>query len=136
MTAAWWATTSNNLLTIIQLGDRFLRGRELRKEPPAAATSDANSEKPWRARLKLTARSGLAGRQPLENGLFPCRARVDNVAQLIRPLVGGAFPDRGSRSRPRWFALHPPTVGSYESADQPCHQRAPATRWQDGRGRA
>src|SRR3984893_8336306 len=69
----------NNLLTIIRSATDFLRRRYV----------DAISEPVERA-SKLTAQLlAFARRQPLKPEVFNVGAQVENVAQLIRPLVGG-----------------------------------------------
>src|SRR6266481_7949605 len=78
----------NNLLTIIRSATDFLRRRELPEERRRRYV-DAISETVERA-SKLTAQLlAFARRQPLKPQLFNVGAQVDNVAQLIRPLVGG-----------------------------------------------
>ena len=78
----------NNLLTIIRSATDFLRRRELPEERRRRYV-DAISDTVERA-SKLTAQLlAFARRQPLKPELFNVGAQVDNVAQLIRPLVGG-----------------------------------------------
>jgi signal transduction histidine kinase/ActR/RegA family two-component response regulator len=78
----------NNLLTIIRSATDFLRRRELPEERRRRYV-DAISETVERA-SKLTAQLlAFARRQPLKAVVFDVGAQVDNVVQLIRPLVGG-----------------------------------------------
>src|SRR5882724_5794549 len=77
----------NNLLTIIRSATDFLRRRELPEERRRRYI-DAISETVERA-SKLTAQLlAFARRQPLKPQVFNVGAQVENVAQLIRPLVG------------------------------------------------
>ncbi len=77
----------NNLLTIIRSATDFLRRRELPEERRRRYV-DAISETVERA-SKLTAQLlAFARRQPLKPQVFNVGAQVENVAQLIRPLVG------------------------------------------------
>jgi PAS domain S-box-containing protein len=77
----------NNLLTIIRSATDFLRRRELPEERRRRYV-DAISETVERA-SKLTAQLlAFARRQPLKPEVFEVGAQVDNVVQLIRPLVG------------------------------------------------
>jgi PAS domain S-box-containing protein len=77
----------NNLLTIIRSATDFLRRRELPEERRRRYI-DAISETVERA-SKLTAQLlAFARRQPLKPQVFDVGAQVDNVAQLVRPLVG------------------------------------------------
>ncbi len=77
----------NNLLTIIRSATDFLRRRELPEERRRRYV-DAISETVERA-SKLTAQLlAFARRQPLKPQVFDVGAQVENVAQLIRPLVG------------------------------------------------
>jgi signal transduction histidine kinase/ActR/RegA family two-component response regulator len=78
----------NNLLTIIRSATDFLRRRELPEERRRRYV-DAISETVERA-SKLTGQLlAFARRQPLKPQVFNVGAQVDNVAQLVRPLVGG-----------------------------------------------
>jgi PAS domain S-box-containing protein len=78
----------NNLLTIIRSATDFLRRRDLPEERRRRYV-DAISETVERA-SKLTAQLlAFARRQPLKPQVFNVAAQVDNIAQLIRPLVGG-----------------------------------------------
>jgi PAS domain S-box-containing protein len=78
----------NNLLTIIRSATDFLRRRELPEERRRRYV-DAISDTVERA-SKLTAQLlAFARRQPLKPEVFNVGAQVENVAQLIRPLVGG-----------------------------------------------
>ena len=78
----------NNLLTIIRSATDFLRRREL-PEDRRRRYVDAISDTVERA-SKLTAQLlAFARRQPLKPEVFNVGMQVENVAQLIRPLVGG-----------------------------------------------
>jgi PAS domain S-box-containing protein len=77
----------NNLLTIIRSATDFLRRRELPEERRRRYI-DAIAETVERA-SKLTAQLlAFARRQPLKPQVFDVGAQVENVAQLVRPLVG------------------------------------------------
>jgi signal transduction histidine kinase len=77
----------NNLLTIIRSASDFLRRRDLPEERRRRYV-DAISETVERA-SKLTAQLlAFARRQPLKPQVFDVAAQVDNIAQLIRPVVG------------------------------------------------
>jgi PAS domain S-box-containing protein len=77
----------NNLLTIIRSATDFLRRRDLAEERRRRYV-DAISDTVERA-SKLTAQLlAFARRQPLKPQVFNVGAQVENVAQLIRPLVG------------------------------------------------
>src|SRR5258708_9050363 len=77
----------NNLLTIIRSATDFLRRRELPEERRRRYV-DAISETVERA-SKLTAQLlAFARRQPLKPQIFNVGTQVENVAQLVRPLVG------------------------------------------------
>ena len=78
----------NNLLTIIRSATDFLRRRELPEERRRRYV-DAISETVERA-SKLTAQLlAFARRQPLKPQVFNVGTQVENVAELVRPLVGG-----------------------------------------------
>jgi CheY-like chemotaxis protein len=78
----------NNLLTIIRSATDFLRRRELPEERRRRYV-DAIGETVERA-SKLTAQLlAFARRQPLKPEIFDVGTQVENVAQLVRPLVGG-----------------------------------------------
>jgi PAS domain S-box-containing protein len=78
----------NNLLTIIRSATDFLRRRDLSEERRRRYV-DAISETVERA-SKLTAQLlAFARRQPLKPEVFNVGTHVENVAQLMRPLVGG-----------------------------------------------
>jgi PAS domain S-box-containing protein len=78
----------NNLLTIIRSATDFLRRRDLAEERRRRYV-DAIAETVERA-SKLTAQLlAFARRQPLTPQVFDVGEQVENVAQLIRPLVGG-----------------------------------------------
>ncbi|MBV8927202.1 MAG: PAS domain-containing protein [Bradyrhizobium sp.] len=80
----------NNLLTIIRSATDFLRRRELPEERRRRYV-DAISETVERA-SKLTAQLlAFARRQPLKPQVFNVGAQVENVAQLVRPVVGGSI---------------------------------------------
>jgi len=77
----------NNLLTIIRSATDFLRRRELPEERRRRYV-DAISETVERA-SKLTAQLlAFARRQPLKPQVFNVGSQVENIAQLVRPLVG------------------------------------------------
>jgi signal transduction histidine kinase/ActR/RegA family two-component response regulator len=77
----------NNLLTIIRSATDFLRRRDL-PEDRRRRYVDAISDTVERA-SKLTAQLlAFARRQPLKPQVFNVGSQVENVAQLIRPLVG------------------------------------------------
>jgi PAS domain S-box-containing protein len=77
----------NNLLTIIRSATDFLRRRDLPEERRRRYV-DAISDTVERA-SKLTAQLlAFARRQPLKPQVFNVGPQVENVAQLIRPLVG------------------------------------------------
>jgi PAS domain S-box-containing protein len=77
----------NNLLTIIRSATDFLRRRDLPEERRRRYV-DAISDTVERA-SKLTAQLlAFARRQPLKPQVFNVGLQVENVAQLIRPLVG------------------------------------------------
>ena len=77
----------NNLLTIIRSATDFLRRRDLAEERRRRYV-DAISNTVERA-SKLTAQLlAFARRQPLKPEVFDVGAHVENVAQLMRPLVG------------------------------------------------
>ncbi len=77
----------NNLLTIIRSAVDFLRRREL-PEDRRRRYVDAISDTVDRA-SKLTGQLlAFARRQPLKPEVFDVRQQVDNVADLVRPLVG------------------------------------------------
>jgi signal transduction histidine kinase/ActR/RegA family two-component response regulator len=78
----------NNLLTIIRSATDFLRRRELPEERRRRYV-DAISDTVERA-SKLTGQLlAFARRQPLKPQVFNVGIQVENVAQLVRPLVGG-----------------------------------------------
>jgi len=78
----------NNLLTIIRSATDFLRRRELPEERRRRYV-DAISETVERA-SKLTAQLlAFARRQPLKPQVFNVGTQVENVAELVRPVVGG-----------------------------------------------
>jgi signal transduction histidine kinase/ActR/RegA family two-component response regulator len=80
----------NNLLTIIRSATDFLRRRELPEERRRRYV-DAISETVERA-SKLTAQLlAFARRQPLKPQVFNVGSQVENVAQLLRPLVGASI---------------------------------------------
>ncbi len=77
----------NNLLTIIRSATDFLRRRDLPEERRRRYV-DAISDTVERA-SKLTAQLlAFARRQPLKPEVFNVAAQVENIAQLIRPVVG------------------------------------------------
>ena len=77
----------NNLLTIIRSATDFLRRREL-AEDRRRRYIDAISDTVDRA-SKLTGQLlAFARRQPLTPQVFDVSQQVENIAQLVRPLVG------------------------------------------------
>jgi PAS domain S-box-containing protein len=77
----------NNLLTIVRSATDFLRRRDL-PEDRRRRYVDAIAETVERA-SKLTAQLlAFARRQPLKPQVFNVGTQVENVAQLIRPIVG------------------------------------------------
>ena len=78
----------NNLLTIIRSATDFLRRRELPEERRRRYV-DAISETVERASKLTTQLLAFARRQPLKPQVFNVGTQVENVAQLVRPLVGG-----------------------------------------------
>ncbi|WP_035722025.1 PAS domain-containing protein [Bradyrhizobium sp. ARR65] len=77
----------NNLLTIIRSATDFLRRRDLPEERRRRYV-EAISETVERASKLTTQLLAFARRQPLKPQLFNVGTEVENVAQLIRPLVG------------------------------------------------
>ncbi|MES2194349.1 MAG: PAS domain-containing protein [Pseudomonadota bacterium] len=78
----------NNLLTIIRSATDFLRRREL-SEDRRRRYVDAISDTVDRA-SKLTGQLlAFARRQPLSPQVFDVGSQVENIAQLVRPLMGG-----------------------------------------------
>jgi PAS domain S-box-containing protein len=103
----------NNLLTIIRSATDFLRRRELPEERRRRYV-DAISETVERA-SKLTAQLlAFARRQPLKPEVFNVGVQVDNVAQLIRPLVGGRIRIEVEISDPACFTIA--DVAQFETA--------------------
>src|SRR6266436_5193895 len=94
----------NNLLTIVRSASDFLRRRDLPEERRRRYI-DAISETVERA-SKLTAQLlAFARRQPLKPQVFNVGAQVENVAQLIRPLVGGRIRIEVRIDDPDCFAI-------------------------------
>ncbi len=94
----------NNLLTIIRSATDFLRRRDLPEERRRRYV-DAISETVERA-SKLTAQLlAFARRQPLTPQVFDVGEQVENVAQLIRPLVGGRIQIDVAVENPGAFTL-------------------------------
>jgi PAS domain S-box-containing protein len=93
----------NNLLTIIRSATDFLRRRELPEERRRRYI-DAISDTADRA-SKLTGQLlAFARRQPLVPEVFDVAAKVESVAQLIRPLVGSRIRIDLEVSRSECFA--------------------------------
>ena len=94
----------NNLLTIIRSATDFLRRRDLPEERRRRYV-DAISETVERA-SKLTAQLlAFARRQPLTPQVFDVGEQVENVAQLIGPLVGGRIQIDVAEENPGAFTL-------------------------------
>jgi PAS domain S-box-containing protein len=103
----------NNLLTIIRSATDFLRRRELPEERRRRYV-DAISETVERA-SKLTAQLlAFARRQPLKPEVFDVGAQVDNVVELIRPLVGGRIEISVAIEAPACFTIA--DVAQFETA--------------------
>jgi PAS domain S-box-containing protein len=77
----------NNLLTIIRSATDFLRRRELPEERRRRYV-DAIAETVERASTLTGQLLAFARRQPLKPQVFDVGAQVENVAALIRPLIG------------------------------------------------
>src|SRR5262249_37469256 len=84
------ANDLNTLLTIIRSAPDFLRRRELPEERRRRYI-DAISDTVERASKLTTQLLAFARRQPLKPQVFDVGAQVENVAQLVRPLVGGTI---------------------------------------------
>jgi PAS domain S-box-containing protein len=94
----------NNLLTIIRSATDFLRRREL-TEDRRRRYIDAISDTVDRG-SKLTAQLlAFARRQPLTPQVFDVGRQVEDIAQLIRPLVGGRIQIGLEMSDPECFAM-------------------------------
>ena len=103
----------NNLLTIIRSATDFLRRRELPEERRRRYI-DAISETVERA-SKLTAQLlAFARRQPLKPQVFNVGAQVENIAQLIRPLVGNRIRIDVEIGSPNYFAVA--DIAQFETA--------------------
>jgi PAS domain S-box-containing protein len=103
----------NNLLTIIRSATDFLRRRELPEERRRRYV-DAISDTVERA-SKLTAQLlAFARRQPLKPQVFNVGMQVENVAQLIRPLVGGRIRIEVGVGDPECFTIA--DVAQFETA--------------------
>jgi PAS domain S-box-containing protein len=103
----------NNLLTIIRSATDFLRRRELPEERRRRYV-DAISDTVERA-SKLTAQLlAFARRQPLKPEVFNVGMQVENVAQLIRPLVGGRIRIEVEIGAPDCFTIA--DVAQFETA--------------------
>src|SRR6266404_9839956 len=103
----------NNLLTIIRSASDFLRRRELPEERRRRYV-DAISDTVERA-SKLTAQLlAFARRQPLKPQVFNVGAQVENVAQLIRPLVGNRIQIEVEIADPDCFTIA--DVAQFETA--------------------
>src|ERR1700712_176822 len=103
----------NNLLTIIRSATDFLRRRELPEERRRRYI-DAISETVERA-SKLTAQLlAFARRQPLKPQVFNVGTQVENVVQLIRPLVGNTIRIDVEIDSPNYFAVA--DIAQFETA--------------------
>jgi PAS domain S-box-containing protein len=103
----------NNLLTIIRSATDFLRRRELPEERRRRYV-DAISETVERA-SKLTGQLlAFARRQPLKPQVFNVGAQVENVAQLVRPLVGGRIQIEIDIADPDAYTIA--DIGQFETA--------------------
>ncbi|MGE5158634.1 MAG: PAS domain S-box protein [Gemmatimonas sp.] len=103
----------NNLLTIIRSATDFLRRRELPEERRRRYV-DAISETVERASKLTTQLLAFARRQPLKPQLFDVGAQVENVAQLIRPLVGSGIQIETEIAHPGSFAIA--DIAQFETA--------------------
>ena len=103
----------NNLLTIIRSATDFLRRRELPEERRRRYI-DAIAETVERA-SKLTAQLlAFARRQPLKPQVFNVGTQVENIVQLIRPLVGNRIRIDVKIDNPNYFAVA--DVAQFETA--------------------
>jgi PAS domain S-box-containing protein len=103
----------NNLLTIIRSANDFLRRRDLPEERRRRYV-DAITDTVERA-SKLTAQLlAFARRQPLKPQLFDVGEQVENVAQLVRPLVGSGIQIEVEIVNPKSFAIA--DVAQFETA--------------------
>src|SRR6195952_450537 len=103
----------NNLLTIIRSATDFLRRRELPEERRRRYI-DAISETVERA-SKLTAQLlAFARRQPLKPQVFNVGTQVENIVQLIRPLVGNRIRIDVKIDSPNYFAVA--DIAQFETA--------------------
>ncbi len=103
----------NNLLTIIRSATDFLRRRDL-PEDRRRRYIDAISDTTDRA-SKLTGQLlAFARRQPLIPEIFNVGAKVESVAQLIRPLVGARIRIELDLCQPECFAHA--DLGQFETA--------------------
>jgi PAS domain S-box-containing protein len=103
----------NNLLTIIRSATDFLRRRELPEERRRRYV-DAISETVERASKLIAQLLAFARRQPLKPEVFDVGAQVDNVVQLIRPLVGGRIDISVAIEAPGCFTIA--DVAQFETA--------------------
>jgi PAS domain S-box-containing protein len=103
----------NNLLTIIRSATDFLRRRDLPEERRSRYI-DAISETVERA-SKLTAQLlAFARRQPLKPQVFNVGIQVENIVQLIRPLVGDRIRIGVEIDSPNYFAVA--DIAQFETA--------------------
>jgi PAS domain S-box-containing protein len=103
----------NNLLTIIRSATDFLRRGTLSEERRRRYV-DAISDTVDRA-SKLTGQLlAFARRQPLMPQVFDVGAQVENIARLIRPLVGGRIRIELDLCKPACFAMA--DVAQFETA--------------------
>src|SRR6195952_2695034 len=103
----------NNLLTIIRSATDFLRRRDLPQDRHRRYI-DAISETVERA-SKLTAQLlAFARRQPLKPQVFNVGTQVENIVQLIRPLVGNRIRIDVEIDSPNYFAVA--DIAQFETA--------------------
>ncbi|MEH2570618.1 hybrid sensor histidine kinase/response regulator [Bradyrhizobium sp. AZCC 2289] len=103
----------NNLLTIIRSATDFLRRRDLPEERRRRYI-DAISETVERASTLTAQLLAFARRQPLKPQVFNVGGQVENVAQLIRPLVGGRIRIEVCIGDPDCFAIA--DIAQFETA--------------------
>jgi len=103
----------NNLLTIVRSATDFLRRRDLPEERRRRYV-DAISETVDRAAKLTTQLLAFARRQPLKPQLFDVGAQVENIAQLIRPLVGSRIRIDTAVEHQRCFAVA--DIAQFETA--------------------
>jgi signal transduction histidine kinase/ActR/RegA family two-component response regulator len=103
----------NNLLTIVRSATDFLRRHDLPEERRRRYV-DAIAETVDRASKLTTQLLAFARRQPLKPQLFDVGAQVDNVVQLVRPLVGSRIRITTEISRQTHFAFA--DIAQFETA--------------------